>query len=130
MCSRSKFDTKYTWTREKSGLKYSFIGFSNTKLYYNEAPGHWRLELFSDPGTYAILNTTDYPLGTRSWSVYGDDCQEEDEVSEARVPWSLHTCEVDEFNCKNGMCIGIQKRCNGAIDCQDKSGTKTSNTEF
>lgn len=33
----------------------------------------------------------------------------------------LGTCNDDEFLCKSGECISINKLCNGAFNCLDKS---------
>ena len=34
---------------------------------------------------------------------------------------SFDVCREDQFNCDNGLCIDIQKRCDDEIDCIDES---------
>ena len=32
---------------------------------------------------------------------------------------TVTTCSIDEFRCLEGMCISIDKRCNGYPDCRN-----------
>ena len=43
----------------------------------------------------------------------------------------LFQCNVnDQFTCDSGHCISIEKRCNGAFDCNDKSDESSCNIVF
>ena len=66
ICRYSQFDNHYGWTGEFSeGEKYTFRGFSNSFLYWDNGNNHWKLEHNTNPLTYAICNTTvgSYPIG-------------------------------------------------------------------
>ena len=34
---------------------------------------------------------------------------------------TLTLCSLDQFNCKYGSCVSIDKRCDGKVDCYDSS---------
>ncbi len=33
----------------------------------------------------------------------------------------MTACNESEFNCRNGLCVGMERRCDGHLDCADKS---------
>ena len=33
----------------------------------------------------------------------------------------MNSCRKEEFNCFDGTCVAMEQRCNGKIDCDDKS---------
>lgn len=120
LCSDSLFDTKYSWTKQFVNNRYTFRGYKDTFLSYDADSMEWRLQLYSDPYVYATsINTTDYPFGTRLWTVYNDSCFEE---ATKIVDLNLNACQDSEFNCGDGHCVSIDQRCNGRIDCQDRTG--------
>lgn len=80
----------------------------------------WRLELLTDPDVYATTNTTEYPLGTFMWDFYGDKCNGIF-TEHSQVAINFNACNGSEFNCLDGSCVSIGSRCNGRIDCEDKS---------
>ena len=66
ICKHSQFDNHYGWTGEFSeGKKYTFRGFSNSFLYWDNAKSYWKLEHNTNPSIYAICNKTvgPYPIG-------------------------------------------------------------------
>ena len=66
ICEDSQFDNHYGWTDEFSeGEKYTFRGFSNSFLYWDNENNYWKLEHNTNPSTYAICNKTvgSYPIG-------------------------------------------------------------------
>jgi hypothetical protein len=61
----------------------------------------------------------EFPLGRFPWDIYGEPCYTDyHEV----LPLSLNACNFHEFNCDNGFCIAMEKRCDGSLDCSDKTG--------
>ncbi len=99
--------------------RYGFRGYTGTVLRYVAPRKQWLLE---DPSYKAsgIANSSDFPLGQMVWEVQGDPCYEESNVTQVML--SINTCNNTEFNCNDGHCIGIDERCNGKINCPDKSG--------
>ena len=66
ICDDSQFDNHYGWTGEFSeGEKYTFRGFSNSYLYWDNENNYWKLEHNTNPSIYAICNNTigPYPIG-------------------------------------------------------------------
>ena len=66
ICEDSQFDNHYGWTGEFSeGEKYTFRGFSNSFLYWDNEKNYWKLEHNTIPSVYAICNQTvgPYPIG-------------------------------------------------------------------
>ena len=66
ICEDSQFDNHYGWTGEFSeGEKYTFRGFSNSFLYWDNEKNYWKLEHNTIPSVYAICNKTigPYPIG-------------------------------------------------------------------
>ena len=37
------------------------------------------------------------------------------------IALSLNVCSADEFNCDDGGCVNMTSRCNGKLDCEDRS---------
>ena len=79
----------------------------------------------SNPDVFALTNTTDYPFGTRPWTVRGDPCYEESELT---VWLNMNACNETEFNCADGQCVHVAQRCDGKVDCDDKTGGYPTNT--
>jgi len=79
----------------------------------------WKLQLYSTPDTYALTNTSDYPFGEHVWTIYNDPCYNEQEIT---VTLNMNSCTESEFNCADGQCVDITQRCDGKINCHDKTG--------
>ena len=61
-----EFDNHYGWTGEFSeGDKYTFRGFSNSFLHWDDKNDYWKLEHYTNSSVYAICNKTvgPYPIG-------------------------------------------------------------------
>ncbi len=62
-----------------------------------------------------------YPLGAHSWHVVGKyGCSGK---KSSGIPLHLSTCNETEFNCMDGQCVDMNQRCNGKVECNDKTGT-------
>ena len=62
-------------------------------------------------------------LGTHNWTIYNDslDCQLLFRRNPYTLPLNLNSCSDEEFNCDDGSCISLSKKCDGVTDCQDSS---------
>ena len=62
-------------------------------------------------------NKTEYPIGRNKWNIRDSNCAL-DEIKSL----SFSRCEFgEEYTCKSGHCISIDKRCNNVKDCEDNS---------
>ncbi len=111
--------------------RHSFRGYSGTMLTFNRTEGAWTLQPHKDNGVFATTNGTEYPFGKQVWEIIGDPCYEEEgqeeEGASSLVTLNINACNTTEFNCDDGYCIGISSRCDGKVDCPDKTGEKLSN---
>ena len=57
---------------------------------------------------------TSFVLGNHDWKVTNDFGTEVKRVS-------FSTCTLDQYTCNDGLCVSLVSRCNGEIDCEDKS---------
>ena len=124
----SVFDRKYTWSwshEDLVGDRFSFRGYTDSILYYDSYRECWRLELRSNTSIYAETGGPEYPFGTRSWDVHNDpglSTSAKDLALVQRVELSMHACNETEFNCQDGSCIYMLQKCDGRVDCSDRSG--------
>ncbi len=120
LCSGSSFDAKYSWTTDLVEGRYSFRGYRDTLLHFDAGLQAWKMDLYTTNKTYAVANVTDYPFGNQEWEVYNDECFGPGEA--VTVVLNMNACNDSEFNCDSGLCIPMELRCNGNIDCEDNSG--------
>ena len=121
LCYGTKFDTKYSWTVSPRNHHETFRGYKDTDLFFDDNLRHWRLQLISNSSIYALTNSTDYPFGVMKWIIYNDPCYDEPTHT---TMLSISTCSKDEFTCGDGDCISMDDRCNGRVECDDKTGMK------
>ncbi len=98
---------------------YAFRGYRHGVLEFDGAQNLWKINLYTTNKTYATANVTDYPFGYQKWTIVNDPCFGEGEI-EATL--NLNACTNSEFNCMDGQCISMEKRCDGILDCDDKTG--------
>ncbi|CAM6054349.1 unnamed protein product [Sphagnum tenellum] len=118
LCKESLFNTKYSWTRTFMNGRHSFRGYTNTLMSWDPNITMWRLQIYDRPNTYATVNITEYPLGTNTWDIYGDNCFDSNHTA---MLLNVNACNDSEFNCLDGYCINIDLRCDGKVDCTDKT---------
>ena len=119
LCFGSIFDNMYSWTGHLIEGHHSFQGYKDTVLFLDPKTNLWRLESYTYPHVYATLESEEYPLGTYTWTIYNDTCNEDGNAT--HVTMNFNACTNEEFNCKDGNCIPISGRCDGRIGCADKT---------
>ncbi len=119
MCEETKFDFQYSWTRQLINGRHSFRGYTGTMLQFQPETNQWTLRPHKSEGILGVTNSTEYPFGRNVWQITGDPCYEE-KVN--YVTLNINACNNSEYNCNDGYCININKRCDGKVDCPDKSG--------
>ncbi len=129
LCRGSLLDTKYSWTRDVVDGFYTFRGYRDAVMQFSRERGLWRIALYSTDRTYATANATDYPFGRQEWTVVNDPCFGGGDRTgggggggEVLVTLNLNACTDGEFNCADGQCIDMDGRCDGVLDCRDKTG--------
>ena len=79
LCDGTYFDTHFSWTGiwDKETEHYSFKGFSDSFIKWNNDEKEWRLTLSQDKTIYGICNETNgyYPFGIFNWHFFNDTCQ-------------------------------------------------------
>ncbi len=120
LCDISRFDSTYSWNKDIVNKYYAFQGYQNNKMIFDNFLNAWKLEVYGRPETFAITNSTDYPFGTMPWEVFDDNCQEGN--ASYIVELNVNSCKQHEFNCGDGSCVDMNVRCDGDIDCPDKTG--------
>ena len=91
-------------THEIINGHYTFDGYTNTKIFYQDEAKLWRMELFEDSSIHATTVSSDYPFGIHQWKIMTPQV-------EGVINLSLNGCnEEKEFNCNDGVCIAIGDR--------------------
>ena len=92
-------------TNEFVGGHYSFVGYTRTKIFFDNITRLWKMEVLANKvisGSTDLLN--DYPLGSHKWNVVTPDFETE-------LILNLNSCEdFDSFGCNDGACISIKER--------------------
>lgn len=99
--------------------RHGFRGFKDTTLQYDPIKEQWIMGLYSTNETFALTNSTEYPFGLHVWEIVGDSCFTE-KVN--FVTLNVNACDDFEFNCDDGNCVPIEERCDGKVQCPDKTG--------
>ncbi len=132
MCTDTAFDAQYSWGQALKNGRHYFRGYTTSEIYFDPERSLWQMSLYSEGGgssgsnltTFAVTNATgnNYPFGTHSWEISGDGACGGGVDKKNSSLLSFTSCSRDEFNCKNGYCIDMGKRCDRRVDCPDKSG--------
>ena len=118
LCSKTSIDRHYLPTSAYN--KFAMLGRSSTQIIIN---GTWQLNV-TGSNTYANSGAAKMfaLLGTHHWKVNNDEGCDGQSVSTELL--NFNTCLENEFNCHNGDCINITKRCDGSTECPDASDEK------
>jgi hypothetical protein len=106
-----KFDDRYTMNTDYvTNGHYTFDGYTNTRIYYNNGSELWHMVRIFDPAIYATTASPgDYPFGTHLWDIVS-------ETFTGKAALNLNACfNADQYNCFDGTCININARSNHLI---------------
>ena len=75
-----------------------------------------------NPLFYTIAEENTQALGTHTWEIRKDSraCNPSGDES-YKAELTLSACETFEYICKDGSCVNMELRCDGVVDCDDKS---------
>ena len=95
----------------KNGGELLWAGTSNTYIRYNQTALSWVARAAGSPGWAECRVGLDrLVLGRQTWAVHDEQCYAD---SLASVQLSLTRCTDHEFNCDDGSCIQLDRRCDG-----------------
>ena len=115
-----KFDRKYTMDISQMKVKdFSLGGYTTTTIAKDNVTEIWKIQMASEPKKFAITNGTLPPFGTQKYILSKD-------LGGGQIDLNINACDDrKEFNCQDGGCIPIEKRCNSKFDCVDGSDERT-----
>ncbi len=118
---RIGLDAEYSLNTDRlHGDFYTLVGYTSTWLYHDKTLGHWRLDLRTDKETWAITNSSDYPLGLRQWMINSTEFSGLSKLN-------IDVCDdQSEYNCNDGSCVPIIDR-QHAFWCQLRTIRKMLN---
>ena len=120
MCERSAFDTFYHMYNDENGL-VTFYGFDSSLIQYDTKERLWVLTIEHKPDIVATCESelASFVLGNHDWKVTNDfDCYSGG-TEVKRISFS--TCSLNQYTCNDGLCVSLVSRCDGEVDCEDKS---------
>ncbi len=90
-------------------------------LYFDSETKMWKMDKqFGNlTKTLATVNATYYPFGAKNWTIHDDPCYG---TGNTKVTLNLNSCGDDEFNCVSGQCVPMTVRCDGKLNCDDRTG--------
>lgn len=117
-CKFSKFDPKYHVSNTSDG-GLIYYGIHRSVIYYNYTIYAWQISDVINPSITATFKSgfRTLGMGSNTWKVTNDKKCQHGEVS---LSLSLTTCLDTQFTCGDGLCIMLDERCNGVVDCKDK----------
>ena len=110
------FDTLYTVAiSQMEKMEFNLSGYSRSRIASEQNTSSWKIEMLTDPKKYAMTNGTVPPFGTQDYLLSED-------LGGGHVALNINACDdIHEFNCEDGSCIPIEKRCDSRFDCLDRS---------
>ena len=120
MCDRTAFDTFYHMDNDEMGL-VTYYGFDSSMIRYDSNQRLWVLTIEHKPDIVATCDSelTSFVLGNHDWKVTNDFGCYSGGTEVKRVSFS--TCSLEQYTCNDGLCVDLVSRCDGQVDCEDKS---------
>ena len=98
---------------------YRFSGYTTCSIAYDKTASNWKIEMLSDPEQKAVTNGTQPPFGTHEYTL-------SESLGGDYIKLSINACDDrKEFNCEDGSCIPIERRCDSKFDCVDGTDERT-----
>ena len=99
---------------------FMWSGVQGTIIKYDKENYRWLVKVpGNDVLAFAEASEDDLLFGTTTWVVENDRACFP--VLRQKVNRSLNSCSNNQFNCNDGACIELDRRCNGIDVCKDAS---------
>ena len=124
LCPFSDIDTIYTPKNLGKDGELIFVSYDHNMIQYMPSTSLWQATRLDKAGNYTSAVTraplAGMAIGTNLWTVYNDSkrCSS---TSQYEVLLTLTGCSEEEFTCREGFCVAMEQRCDGVVDCRDKS---------
>ena len=111
LSSKLNFDSKYMMQMKNED--FSFYGYKQrSNIIFDKTTGNWKIIELLHSNKTAITNASLSPLGTRNFLLSQD-------LGGGHISLDINACDDrTQFNCQEGSCIPIEKRCNSEFDCK------------
>ncbi|XP_042894047.1 uncharacterized protein LOC122267911 [Penaeus japonicus] len=120
-CANDYKDTMFRLDTDPATNLPAFRGFTKYQIKYGE-DRKWHLLNMWTSETEATLFSHDasLPLGLHSWRITSnsDICGKQEGSTHLLA---LTACRDNEYSCRDGTCISLEKRCDLRVDCPDNS---------
>ena len=124
LCKESKLTNVFTPVNKGYRGNLGYMGLHTTNIEYNDTTFLWVASKTNDPAVWTWATSTASKgsglLGTFQWTVYNDSRECNPNFS-YMVTLTLTGCSKTQFTCTDGSCVEMDERCNGRVDCEDKS---------
>ncbi len=105
--------------QEDPGGELAFRGYHGTVIRYDATNKEWLMKTHDDrTTTTATWTGEDFPFGIQLWKI--KDLPDHSVGKNALL--NFNACNASEYGCHDGSCVDVADRCDGKIDCPDKSG--------
>ena len=124
LCPFSDIDTIYTPKNLGTEGELIFVSYDHNMIEYVHSASLWQATRLDKAGNFtrAVSKAplAGMAIGTNLWTVYNDSkrCSSETQYD---VLLTLTGCSEQEFTCREGFCVAMEQRCDGVVDCRDKS---------
>ena len=101
---------------------FTLYGYKKrSNIEYNRSTGNWTIKVISDSNKNATTDGALSPLGTNAYFI-------SEELGGGQILLHINACnDRKHFNCQDGSCIPIEKRCNSEFDCKDNDDERECN---
>ena len=117
LCDLSNHDYNFYMNIDSKNEISSYEGYKDNNISRSKENRRWGNQATTFR-TQLISNIeTNFPIGRLKWNVYDKVCG-----SNTSQYLTISRCEFGkEFTCSSGHCIGIDRNCDGYVDCTDGS---------
>ena len=115
-CSSSNIDYNYYMNLDSKNEIYNYEGYKGNNIS-KDFKGIWNTKAHSFSTELKSKSSSSSIVGRQIWNHDDEMCEESGEKH-----LTISVCEFGtEFTCDSGHCIDIKLKCDGNVDCDDRS---------